>query len=101
MQSGDAAFKDLLSSVVDTNSWAEAKDFAVGNVSATREQLRSQEIMTNNITDDIAKQQTKLQQLQAMVLQWEEQQQQKQVRGLSLFASVYAACGAAHGCIAV
>jgi hypothetical protein len=80
LQSGDAAFKDLLSSVVDTDVWQQAKEAAGKTISTLQAQLRTKEDRAQQFASDLATAQQRLQELQRQQAVWAQENQQQQVR---------------------
>jgi hypothetical protein len=78
-QSGDAAFKDLLSSVVDTDCWQQAKDAASKTISSLQSQLRTKQDRAQQNSADLATAQQRLAELQKQQQSWEQGRQQEQV----------------------
>jgi hypothetical protein len=89
VQSGDAAFKDLLSSVVDTDCWQQAKDAAVKTISSLQAQLRTKEDRAQQYSADLATAQQRLQELLQQQQEWEQGRQQQQVRACSVTQAMF------------
>jgi hypothetical protein len=88
VQYGDAAFKKMLSSVVDTDCWESAREAAAGQGKAlTKQQTISQGVM-QSLETSVQRLQLELQQTAQHEQAWEEQQQQNQVCGGSLLVLV-------------
>jgi hypothetical protein len=85
MQSKDAEFKQLLSSVVDTDSWAAARDIALQHKAQIDRALTTTRALQEQAELDVAAAAQRLQQLEQQQQQWEDQQQRKRVSLLCHF----------------
>lgn len=81
MQSSDAAFKELLSSVIDINAWQDAKVIAFKNVTQTKEQLRDQDNLAERIKQEIGTTEKQLLELQEQVDAWKQLHNKRLVSG--------------------
>lgn len=79
MQSCDADFKGLLSAVVDTTCWDEAKQIAQNNKSRLESQLVELSILAQQCQQNIGQVEADLERQQQQQQQWEEEHQQNQV----------------------
>lgn len=81
MQSNDASFKGLLSSVVDTSCWEEAKQMAQNHKSKLEVQLAELGILAQQCQKSIERAAADLAWQQQQQQAWEQQQQQRRVCG--------------------
>lgn len=79
MQSKDAEFKQLLSSVVDTDTWAAARELALQHKGQLERALTTTAALKAQTEQDLAAAAQRMQQLAHQQQQWEEQQQRKRV----------------------
>jgi hypothetical protein len=84
LQYGDAAFKRMLSSVVDTDCWEEAREAAAEQRKGLTKQQAVAEGVMQSLSATVRGLRLDLQQTQQQEQTWEQQAQAQKVRGEGL-----------------
>ena len=100
LQYGDAAFKRMLSSVVDTDCWEAAREAAAEQRKGLAKQQDRAEGVMQSLTAAVQRLQLDLQQTAQQEQGWEEQVQTQKVRGCGWAGPIIACCRGNASCSA-